>query len=132
MRRRITKNGTGRSTNGRKEVAVSICKSGLSADGRQRYVLSIRFADGAYKKASGSGYVAVEIDDELGRMYFVESNRAEGFKLVKTNDKTSVQYFSFTIKNREEWEGACGEYDLLFDTNERIYYIEFDKNEADQ
>ena len=118
---RITKHNSGANTDGRKEVLVSTIKAGLSASGEQRWALSIRFANESHKKASDTGYVAVEIDDDLGRIYLLPADKTEGFKLVKTGKMASI---SFTIKHKDEWGFICGEHDLLYDKDERAYYIE--------
>lgn len=71
MRERISKRQTGRNNPARKEVKIKINKSGLNADGEQRFSLAARFADDSYKKISDTGYMVVEIDRELKRIYFL-------------------------------------------------------------
>ncbi len=128
MRKRITKQSSGRRiTDNMKEVSLSVNKAGLNNDGSQRWAVSIRFANESYKKVSSTGYVVPEIDDEMGRMYFVESNEQEGFKLSNhSNGSDSVnKHFTFTIYDKEEWDGKANNYSLLRDVNEQLYYIEF-------
>lgn len=127
MRRRIVKQRTGKSARNRKEVALKINKSGLSADGTQRYVLAVRFTNESYKKASNSDYVAVEIDDELKRMYFVTSDNEYGYKLTTSGKGSTYKSISFTIDDVNEWVDLVGDYDLLKDNNELLYYIDFAK-----
>lgn len=127
MRRRITKANKGRSMINRKEVSLRINKSGLNSDGSQRYCVAIRFANESYKKASNTDYVAIEIDDELQRMYFLSSNNEEGYKLSKNRNASNIKNVTFAIDNVEEWKIHEGTYDLLIDNAEHIYYIDFAK-----
>lgn len=127
MRRKITKALKGRATTNRKEVALRINRSGLSAKGLPRYVLAVRFTDESYKKASRTEYVGVEIDDELSRMYFVSSDNIEGYKLSASGKSSKYKSISFSIDNVDEWSDKVGDYDLLKDNNEQLYYIEFAK-----
>ena len=128
MRRRITRQANGkRATSNMKEVSLSVNKAGLNTDGSQRYSVVIRFANESYKKVSSTGYVVPEIDDEMGGMYFVESNEKEGFKLSNhSNGSDNVnKHFVFTIYNKEEWDNKVNDYNLLRDVSEQLYYIEF-------
>lgn len=127
MRRKITKALKGRATTNRKEVALRINRSGLSAKGLPRYVLAVRFTDESYKKASRTEYVGVEIDDELSRMYFVSSNNIEGYKLSASGKTSKYKSISFSIEDLDEWADKVGDYDLLKDNNEQLYYIDFAK-----
>lgn len=127
MRRKITKALKGRATTNRKEVALRINRSGLSAKGLPRYVLAVRFTDESYKKASRTEYVGVEIDDELSRMYFTSSNNIEGYKLSASGKTSKYKSISFSIEDLDEWADKVGDYDLLKDNSEQLYYIDFAK-----
>lgn len=127
MRRKITKALKGRATTNRKEVALRINRSGLNAKGLPRYVLAVRFTDESYKKASRTEYVGVEIDDELSRMYFTSSNNIEGYKLSASGKTSKYKSISFSIEDLDEWADKVGDYDLLKDNNEQLYYIDFAK-----
>ena len=127
MRRRITKAGRGRAMSNRKDVSLKLNKSGLSADGRQRWVVAVRFANDSHLKASNTEYVAIEIDDVKGRMYFISSNNSEGFKLCVNNKNSKTKNISFSIDDIREWEAHEGVYDMLHDDAERLYYIDFAK-----
>ena len=113
----------------RKEVSLRINKSGLNADGSQRWVVAVRFANESYKKASNTNYVAIEIDDELQRMYFLSSNNEEGYKLTCNKPESNIRNLSFAIDDAEEWKMHEGTYDLLIDSLEHIYYIDFAKRQ---
>lgn len=124
MRRRIIKNNVGKSTIGRKEVAIRINKSGLSAIGKQRYAVAARFTEESAKKASQNGYVAVEIDDETMRLYFVTASKEEGYKLTASTRKGANTSITFTVDNIEEWRRYVGDYDLHKDVSDGTYYID--------
>lgn len=127
MRRKIIKSGHGIRTEQGKEVLLRINKSGLNAKGEQRYVIALRFTSDSYKKASNTEFVSVEMDDDLNRMYFLSSDSKEGFKLSGNDGK--AKSISFTINNEEEWLDKVGDYILLKDVDEGLYYIDFGKKE---
>lgn len=127
MRRRIDKHNIGRSTQGRKEVALRINKSGLSAKGEQRYSIAARFAGGSHVKASSNGYVAVEIDDEAHRLYFVTASSSEGYKLTSSSKNGTCMSITFTVEDIDEWKPYVGDYDLKKDVTDGTYYIDLPK-----
>ena len=124
MRERISKKQTGRNNPARKEVKIKINKSGLNADGGQRFSLAARFADDSYKKITGTGYMVVEIDMELKRIYFIPASSDDGFKLTHTKTENNKS-ITFTIQNHEDWEETQGCYFLLKDHEEGLYYIDY-------
>ena len=124
MRKRIIKDGNGRGTTHRKEVSLRVNKSGLSADGNQRYVIAIRFAESAIKKASSSQYVAVEVDDETNRLYFVTAEQNEGYKLTASGKGAKVKSITFSVRNIESWRPLVGDYDMKKDVSDNTYYID--------
>lgn len=124
MRRRIVKSYVGRSTIGRKEVAIRVNKSGLSANGTQRYVVAIRFTPDSVRKASNNNYVAIEIDDEQKRLYFVTASKEEGYKLTASTSKRAHTSISFTVDDIEEWRTYIGDYDFKKDISDGTYYID--------
>ncbi len=127
MRHRITKINTGRSAINRKEVALRINKSGLSADGEQRFVVAIRFTENAQKKASSSGYIVVEVDDELNRLYFITSKQNEGYKLTASGKNAKFKSITFAVNHIDDWRALVGDYDMKKDTNDNTYYIDLAK-----
>lgn len=124
MRERIRKRQNGRNNPARKEVKIKINKSGLNANGEQRFSLAARFADDSYKKISDTGYMVVEIDRELKRIYFLPANSDDGFKLTSTKSENNKS-ITFTIQNHEDWEETQGCYFLLKDHKEGLYYIDY-------
>ena len=131
MRERISKKTTGGNNIGRKEVRVKINKSGLSANGNQRYSLAIRFADGSHKKITSKGYVAVEIDKDIRRIYLVSADPDDGFKLTG-KDSEQVKSITFTIYDPEDWRSIEGCYYLLKDPVDGSYYIDYSEEKEDK
>lgn len=120
-RERITKGAVGSRGNIEKEIRLSVIKSGYGAGNTQRWSVSIRFAEESWKKASTTDFVSVEIDRDEQRLYFVTSNKNEGYKL--TGNK-SVRTVSITIHDEIGWRKYEGEYNLLKDVNSGDYYID--------
>ena len=119
----INKGNTGsRSSDGKKEVTIKTIKAGLSADGVQRWSVSIRFADGSHKKASNSDYVQVAVSKNSGRMYFWTGDRGNGYKIVGEKKGKGI---CFTCYDKEFYESIKGMYDMLKDNNTGTYYIDF-------
>lgn len=120
----ITKGKKGRKASGStsKEVLLSVIKSGLSASGKQRWTVSIRFRDGSYKKASSSEYVSFGYDPEINRLYFNTASKVDGYKLC--GDNSENKYTAFAYSNANEWRQYEGEYDLVKDKQTGTYYID--------
>ena len=124
MRERIIKCAPGQNNSDRKDVRIRINSSGRNVRGEKRYALAVRFAGGSEKKCSSNGYVGVEIDREIHRIYFVPASPEEGFKLTapKTTKSMSI---SFKIDDPDKWKDTEGCYFLLKDVEEGIYYIDY-------
>lgn len=129
MRERIVKQSVKRGRTDIKEVALRINKSGLNAEGHQRFVVAVRFTDNSYKKVSNTGYVAVEIDRDMSRLYFVPSSNEVGYKLSCSRGG-SFKSITFTVADIDEWRGYVGDYNLLKDVDENVYYIDLRKGET--
>jgi len=114
------KNQVGRGTTDRKEVALRKNRSGLNADGSQRWSLVVRFTSDSYKKATDTEYVAVGFERKSARLYFVPSTKEKGYKLTGSGFKS----VTISVRNIEEWEKYLGDYDLLKDVKENLYYID--------
>ena len=126
-RKRLVKGkGAKPSTIKGKEVMLSINAAGKNADGSDRSSIRIRFTKDACKKASSTGFVVVEIDEERGRLYFLDGTAASGYTLT---GKGEVKTITITIHDNKYWEPYLGEYDMLNDVSEKLYYIDFAKVE---
>lgn len=107
-----------------KDVAFKVEKSGLKSDGAQRFAGTFRFYNESEKKVTNTGYAAFDIDREERRVYFVESDATDGWKLVGNR---KVRALSFTLESTEsayEWTAHEGEYNLLKDSVSGDYYID--------
>ena len=126
-RKRLSKGNGGRpSAIKGKEVMLSINAAGKNADGSDRSSIRIRFTKDACKKASSTGFVIVEIDEERGRLYFLDGTSASGYTLTGKGDAKTI---TITIHDNGYWEPFLGEYDMLNDVSEKLYYIDFAKVE---
>lgn len=110
-----------RTTVTEKEVKLKLRKAGLSADGEQRWQAVFSFYDGAEKKISSTGYAAVDTDWDENRIYFVETDEKEGWKLIGSK---AVRELALTIYEYGTWKCLESEYNLLKDTATGDYYID--------
>ena len=119
----MTKGNMGsRNKDGKRDVVIKPVKAGLSADGAQRWNVSVRFVGDSYKKASGSNYVRVAVSKNSGRMYFWTGDVANGYRLSGNKNGKGI---SFTCYDFEFYESIKGMYDMLKDNNSGTYYIDF-------
>lgn len=116
----LSKNQVGRGAADRKEVALRKNRSGLNADGSQRWSLVARFNSESYKKASDTGYVMPSIDRDQNRLYFLPVSQERGYKLTGIKFKSAT----ISVRNIEFWEKYLGDYNLLKDVDENLYYID--------
>ena len=110
--------------NSRKEVLISINKAGLSVKGEQRYAIAVRFTPEAVKKVSKTGYLAIGFAEKMKRLYFKPVDKAEGFKLSHSTNKSNNTSISFSTDDVEKWRGMVGEYNLCKDISNDLYYID--------
>lgn len=110
-----------------KDVRLKLRKAGLSADGEQRWQLVFSLYDNANVKITATGYAAVDIDWDESRVYFVETEANEGWKLI---DGKSVSELSLTIYDYDAWKPYEGEYVLLKDKASNDYYIDLVRKEV--
>ena len=91
----------------------------INGKGRLNGNISFRFE--SWEKITKGNYIQFAVSGN--RMYFTESNATVGYKLgqegknqriVKTADETTMGWI---LKNK-------GDYPLLYDTAEELYYIE--------
>ena len=118
MRIKITK------SYGRGGFTMGDVKISLNKNGGGRIAVVVVFYNDNYKKISTTEYAIPSLDEELGRLYFETGNPSDGFKLSQTSE-SSARRISFIIKDKETWASRSGSYNLLYDTNEKLYYIDF-------
>lgn len=90
--------------------------------------LVFSFYDGAEKKfTNGSDYILFTTNDDCDRVYFFDSNPINGYKIIQNNKTGSyAMRMQRRIKGKEIdfWRANIGDYNLLFDKAERLYYID--------
>lgn len=125
----VTKNTTRKAAE--KEVAVRLNRAGAYSNGASRYNVAFRFYENAHKKiCANSEYMVYAIDESTQRIYFKESNAIEGYKVSNTNFRNSEitsKTVSAAVSDIDFWNGCIGDYNLLYDRNEKLYYIEYSK-----
>lgn len=122
-RERIMKSSVGRGMN-RKEVALRVNKSGLNAAGEQRWAIALRFAFDSYKKASDSDWVAVDIDKDEKKLFFITGDSKTGYKLC---GNANVKTITINVVDIDFWNDLVGDYNLFKDIDSGDYYIDYSK-----
>ena len=120
MRVKITKNKRGHSPSIPCDVRLSIHNGG--SGNSSAFVAT--FYNGSHKMVSTTEYIIPSLDVEVNRLYFETGNSANGFKISAGSTKQAAPKIRFAIKNVDEWKGRVGTFNLSFDTNERLYYVD--------
>ena len=110
MRERIVKWHAGRNPINSKELTLNVIKNGHN--NKSAFAVSIVFQGDAYKKATSSEYVIIEIDRDESRLYFATGNSYDGFKLSRGNSPASARNVKFTTNDPDFWTAVKGSYDL--------------------
>ena len=110
------------------DVAIRLNKNGLDAAGNRKYSVVFRFSEGAFKKiVTNTEYAVYAVDRPQGRVYFAESDAMNGFKLVHSNKNNETRHIQNNTEDTDFWSGHVGDYSLLFDREEKLYYLDFSK-----
>lgn len=125
----IMRTNRGKQANDSYDVFLNVRKNGMrTQSGEQSYVVSLIFKNGSKEKATTTDYVLISYDDELDRMYFEDGSSIGGFKVSKRSGSRSANvYTAFTIRDTDFWKLRIGNYNLMFDKSEKLYYIDFSK-----
>lgn len=107
-----------------KDVAFKVEKRGLKPNGTQRWSVTFRFYNESEKKIGNTGYAALDIDHEERRVYFVESDATEGWKLTGQGNVRTLSFSFEATETADEWASHEGEYNLLKDSSSGDYYID--------
>ena len=107
------------------DVGVAVHKNGI-VNGVQKYTLTFTFMNGSHKKITNGDYIKYAIVEDLGRIYFSHADNS-GLKLSKNNN--SVIMYS-VIRDKEQYSHLIGDYNLLKDNDEHLYYIDLDRREG--
>jgi hypothetical protein len=109
------------------------CSVRLNGNGDKAHSVSVvfRFYDGVEKKfINGSDYMLFTTNDEGNRVYFIGSDPINGYKIYKTNkatdDSKSMQR-KITEAQKKVWLSRVGDYNILYDKEEKLYYIDLDR-----
>jgi len=123
----VTKNKTRKVST--KEVAIRLNLSGAHASGEKRHNVAFRFYDGCHKKiCADSEYMVYAVDELSNRIYFKEANAIEGYKVGNIcNSAMSSKTVCVAVNNTDFWNNCVGDYNLLYDRNEKLYYIDYSK-----
>lgn len=113
---------------GRKDVALTINTAGIRANGEQRYSRVIRFYGDVEKKICGDSQY-MDVAPYKGKLYFRRAALRNGFKITKTNShaKNTSKMIRSTPADVRFWWNIEGDYDLLYDKELGLYYIDISK-----
>jgi hypothetical protein len=105
------------------DVSCKLNKSGRTTDGKQRYSIAFRFSDDAERRImQGRDRITFAVTED--RVYF-KSCETDGFSLNRTiNGKKVRPYFRADAQEPMYWLIHQGEYDLNYDPEERLCYID--------
>ena len=109
-------------TTAKRDVRIKVNKSGTDDDGGIRYAIKFYFYDEAYKKVTTGEYVAVYPYEEEKRIYFTSADKTDGYKLSGKTKNSKV--LSVTCHDKEKWDKIAGDYNLLKDRENNVYYID--------
>ena len=119
MRTKIIKNKSGYSCPKLSDVKLSINSGG---GGTKTFVVT--FYNGNHKKVTTTNFIIPSIDSDLNRLYFETGNHIEGFKVSDSGSSKITPKIRFHIDNEDEWKNRVGFFNLVFDSSERLYYVD--------
>jgi len=110
------------------DVAIRLNRNGLNAAGNPKYSTVFRFSANSVKKiVTNTQYAVYAVDKQRGRVYFAESDAVTGFKLVCPSKGSECRHIQSHANDYEFWGDHVGDYNLLFDRDEKLYYLDFSK-----
>lgn len=118
----------GRKTSNRScDVMISIIKNGTKRSGEEELAVSIRFYRNAEQSITRTGRLQVGIDDEEERIYFASAEETLGYKL---SGRKNTKVIQFKPDDLQDWRSYTGEYKLLQDPLNKLFYIDRSKKES--
>lgn len=111
-----TRATTRRTSVNNSDVSISVCKN------RERFQTCFIFRNGCEKRITGTEYIKAGIDEEKGRIYFIVSDDKQGYKLFSKNGAPNK-----TFKIYSEWRDFIGDFDLIFDSKENLWFVDVKK-----
>lgn len=108
-----------------RDVFVSLISGNKLKDGTMRYQLSFRFTSEAAKKITTNNRIVPSCLPKEHRIYFFCPDIPDtGYTLTKRDSKRPASVFAITINKKEDYVSACGSYDLHYDRDVDMYYID--------
>lgn len=101
-------------------------KLAINSGGGNTKAVVVTFYNDNYKKVTTTEFILPSIDKDLNRLYFETGNHIEGFKISSTGTNSNAPKIRFHIDKVSEWENKIGYFNLLFDSSEKLYYIDLD------
>lgn len=86
---------------------------------------AFRFRNGCEKRITGTGYIQPGISD--GRVYFIASDEKNGYKLTGSQGSSNREF-----KCKGDYVSYTGDYDLMFDAKENLWFVDVSKNKIPQ
>ena len=118
MRIKIAKGKAGVSRSVTSDVRLSI-----NSGGDKRKAVVCTFYGNSYKKITSTEFVSPSINTELTKLYFETGNSIDGFKLSMTGSNLDNRKIRFYIDDDKTWKDKQGYFNLLYDSIEKLYYI---------
>ena len=106
---------------------ISIIKNGTKRSGEEELAVSIRFYRNAEQSITRTGRLQVGIDDEEERIYFASAEETLGYKL---SGRKNTKVIQFKPDDLQDWRSYTGEYKLLQDPLNKLFYIDRSKKES--
>lgn len=111
-------------------VTLRINKGGAFADGTKRYQIAFYFYKGEHEKITCNLRMMYQRDTERDRIYFAQGSEATGYKLTPSKTGTYCKFVgAVDPADYESWEKAKGSYNLLYDKEEKLYYIDLNRRQ---
>lgn len=95
----------------------------IHSDGSMQFY----FRNNCTKKITKTNYIMFGVDTERCRIYFQSGTSVNGYKF-KVYTSSGSSFIRSKNLYAKEFKPGSGTYDLLFDEEEKLNYIQFDEN----
>lgn len=109
---------TGRGARGGKDCSISVIKA------HEGNAFAFTFRKDEFKKMYDRKYMMPVLSYNKKRMYFVEKNEAEGFRVCREAHQANSY---MRIKDNDHYAPFVGEHDIKWEPSRRCYYIELNE-----
>ena len=86
--------------------------------------MHLTFYGDIHKKITDHDYIQIGVDLEQNRIYFQGGTSVNGYKLTSTGNVVNIRSTNYFV---EKLAAYVGVYDLLFDEDQKLYYIQLVK-----